>query len=117
MHPQLLHILIYDRLYPLLKPLQHYQTFSLMVRWCSYVHITYLYRHLLSNYRSISPLSLISCSFYMMQIQLVLPTSQLVAYPLSDPPQKHIFFLKILIQPDCFRLHLHYQECILSMWP
>ena len=67
-----------------------------MVRWCSYVHITYLYRHLLSNYRSILPLSLISCSFYIMQIQLVLPASQLVAYPLSDPPQKHIFFWKFL---------------------
>ena len=67
-----------------------------MVRWCSYVHINYLYRQLLSNYRSIFPWSMISCSFYITQIQLVLPASQLVAYSLSHPPQKHIFFLKFL---------------------
>ena len=74
-------------------------------------------KHLLSNYRSILPLSLISCSSYITQIQLVLPASQLVAYLLSHPPQKYIFFLKFLIQPDFFRLHLQHQECILSKWP
>ena len=63
---------------------------------CSYYLSIQSHRHLLSNYRSILPLSLISCSFYIMQIQLVLPASQLVAYPLSDPPQKHIFFWKFL---------------------
>ena len=74
-------------------------------------------KHLLSNYRSILPLPLISCSFYITQIQPVLPPSQLVAYLLPHPIQKHIFFLKILIQPDFFRLHLQHQECILSKWP
>ena len=49
-------------------------------------------KRLLSNYRSIFPLPVISCSFYITQIQLVLPASQLVVYLLSHPPQKHIFF-------------------------